>query len=80
MQLGKKMVQSEKKMVQSGKNETCDSSPNAPEGPGRKKRCSPRLDAPGEPWRSMHGPRPGAPGVQGRKRCSALDSVLLEDQ
>ena len=77
MQLGKKMVQSEKKMVQSGKNETCDSSPNAPEGPGRKKRCSPRLDA---PWRSMRGPRPGAPGVQGRKRCSALDSVLLEDQ
>ena len=73
MQLGKKMVQS-------GKNETCDSRPGAPEGPGMKKRCSPRLDAPGEPWRSMHGPRPGAHGVQGRKRCTALDSVLLGDQ
>ena len=74
------MEQLGKKMVQSGKNETCNSRPGAPEGPGRKKRCSPRLDAPGEPWRSMHGPRPGAPGVQGRKRCTALDSVLLGDQ
>ena len=42
--------------VQSGKNETCDSRPGAPEGPGRKKRHSRRLDAPGGPWRSMHGP------------------------
>ena len=80
MQLGKKMVQWGKKMVQSGKNETCDSRPCALEGPGRKKRCSPRLDAPGEPWSSMRGPRPGAPGVQGRKRCTVLDSVLLGDQ
>ena len=80
MQLGKKMVQSGKKMVQSGKNETCDSRPGAPEGLGRKKRCSPRLDAPGEPWRSMRGPRPGAPGVQGRKKYTALDLVLLGDQ
>ena len=77
VQLGRKMVQLGKKMVQSGKNETCDSRPSAPEGPGRKKRRSPRLDAPGEPWRSMRSPRPGAPGVQGRKRCTALDSVLL---
>ena len=58
----------------------CANRPGAPEGPGRKKRRSPRLDAPGGPWRSMRGPRPGAPGIQGRKRCTALDSVLLGDQ
>ena len=82
MQLGRKMLQLGKKMVQLGKNETCDchSRPGAPEGPGRKKRRSPRLDAPRGPWRSMRGPRPGAPGVQGRKRSTALDSVLLGDQ
>ena len=80
MQLGRKMVQLGRKMVQSGKNETCDSRPGAPEGPGRKKRRSPRFDAPGGPRRSMYGPRPGAPGVQGRKICTALDSVLLGDQ
>ena len=68
VQLGRKMVQLGKKIVQSGKNETCDSRPGAPEGPGRKKRRSPRLDAPGGPRRSMRGPRPGAPGVQGRKK------------
>ena len=71
MRPGRKMVQLGKKMVQSGKNETCDSRPGAPEGPGRKKRRSPRLDAPGGLQRSMRGPRPGAPGVQGRKKlCS----------
>ena len=72
MQLGRKMVQLRKKMVQSGKNETCDSRPGAPEGLARKKRRSPRLDAPGEPWRSMHGPRPGAPGYRGEKDAQPL--------
>ena len=28
----------------------------------------------------MRGPQPGAPGVQGRKRCTVLDSVHLGDQ
>ena len=79
VQLEMKMVQLGKKIVQLGKNETCDSRPGALEGPGRKKRHSPRLDALGGPWRSVRGARPGAPGVQGRKRCTSLDSVLLGD-
>ena len=65
MQLGKKMVQS-------GKNETCDSRPGAPEGPGRQKRCSPRLDALGAPWRSMRGLDPVLLGYRGEKDAQPL--------
>ena len=61
------MVQLGKKMVQSGKNEICDPRPVAPEELGRKKRCSPRLSAPGGPQRSMRSPRPDVPGVSGRE-------------